>query len=200
MNEQSFIREMQSALGGLSHDQREEILAEYRSHFFEGKERGKTEEEISRALGEPRSVARAYLADYHFQAFRSPAPGQSMGTSVAHLVRALFVAFTLMFFNFFLLPIPVLMFVMLLSGLWLFLGVAVVAGLAFFLVAIVGGSSSVPLDSFSAQMALIFYALAVLSGGSLGIVALFYVTRGSIRALMKYIRLNINIAERSVRP
>ncbi|RZA11379.1 MAG: DUF1700 domain-containing protein, partial [Proteobacteria bacterium] len=53
MNETTFLSEMQSALGGLPFEQREDILAEYRSHFFEGKERGKSEEDISKSLGDP---------------------------------------------------------------------------------------------------------------------------------------------------
>lgn len=194
MNEQSFIREMQGALGGLSHEQREEILSEYRSHFFEGRERGKSDEEISRALGEPRSVARAYLADYHFQAFRSPAPGQSVGTSVSHLVRAVFVTFSLLFFNFFLMLIPVLMYTAFISALWVMLGALAMVGFTFLMVSIIGGTASVPLISISSQLALGFYSLAAVTGASLGLVGLFYVTRGSVRALMKYIRLNVNLA------
>lgn len=194
MNEQGFIREMQSALGGLSHDQREDILAEYRSHFFEGKERGKTEEEIAQSLGEPRAVARAYLAEYHFQAFRSPAPGQSMGTSVSHLVRAVFVTFSLLFFNFFLMLIPVLLYTVFISVFWILLGSLIFVGLAFLMVAIVGGSDSFILSDISSQLAVGFYSLAAVAAGSLGVIGLFYITRGSVRALMKYIRLNINLA------
>lgn len=194
MNEQSFIREMQSALGGLPHEQREDILAEYRSHFFEGKERGKSEEDIAKSLGDPRAVSRSYLADYHFTAWRSPPPGQSVGTSITHLFRAVLVTLSLLFFNFFFMLVPVLMYCAFLGVAWILVGIALVAGISFFFIALFGGGGNVVLPSASAQLALLFYSLAAVSVGSLFGIGLFLISRLSVRGLMKYIRININLA------
>ncbi len=194
MNETTFLSEMQSALGGLPFEQREDILAEYRSHFFEGKERGKSEEDISKSLGDPRAVARSYIADYHYTAWRSPVPGQSVGKSFSHLIRAVFVTFSLLFFNFFFMLVPVLIYAFFLGFSWLLAGASVFVGLIFFILGLVGGGGNVVLTNTSAQLALIFYSLGAVALGSLVSLGLFALSRISIRALMKYIKLNINLA------
>ena|GEM_PF-6625012 len=36
------------------------VLADYRAHIFEARERGKTDEAIAAALGDPKSLARTF--------------------------------------------------------------------------------------------------------------------------------------------
>jgi uncharacterized membrane protein len=195
MNETTFLSEMQNALGGLPYEQREDILSEYRSHFFEGKERGKSDEEIARSLGDPRAVARSYIADYHYSAWRSPAPGQSVGKSFSHLIRAVFVTFSLLFFNFFFMLVPVLLYCVFLGLAWLMTGLSVFLGIIFFFYGLVDQGGSAILTSNFAQFALIFYSLGTVALGSLVGLGLFALSRLSIRALMKYIKININLAK-----
>lgn len=194
MIEPNFIRELQKALGGLPPEQSEDILAEYRSHFFEGKERGKTEEEIARSLGDPRTVARAYLADYHFTAWRTPAPGQSVTKSVRHLLTAVLVTLSLLFFNFFFMLVPILVYASVLFTTWLMaFGIAVVSliGLG---AGIAGQTGPYEFAASGAQYPLILYCFGALSLMLALVIGLFYLTRFSIRALIKYIRLNIKLA------
>ena len=53
MKESEYIRLLEKGLGSLSAVERQELLQDYRDHFREGKKAGKSEEEISRALGDP---------------------------------------------------------------------------------------------------------------------------------------------------
>lgn len=195
MNEQSFIREMQSALGGLPAEQREDIIAEYRSHFFEGKERGKSEDDIAKGLGDPRAVSRTYLADYHYTAWYSPAPGQSVRTSLSHLVRAVLLTLSLLFFNFFFALVPVLIYSALLGGAWVFAGGAALVGSTLFFLALLGGSSGIVLPTVSTQLALLFYSLGAVSLSLFFGCGLYFLSRLSLRWLMKYINLNIKLAK-----
>jgi len=60
MHEHNFIKELEKGLSPLPPSQREDVLADYRAHIFEARERGKTDEEISASLGDPKPLARTF--------------------------------------------------------------------------------------------------------------------------------------------
>jgi uncharacterized membrane protein len=62
MTETAFLNELARGLGGLDAPAREEILRDYREHFASAREAGRSDEETSRKLGDPRSIARSYDA------------------------------------------------------------------------------------------------------------------------------------------
>ena len=63
MQRTEFLDELQQHLSILSHEDRENILEEYRVYFTECEKQGKTEEEICDELGEPIECAKQYLGD-----------------------------------------------------------------------------------------------------------------------------------------
>ncbi len=63
MQRTEFLDELQQHLSILSHEDRENILEEYRVYFTECEKEGKTEEEICDELGEPIECAKQYLGD-----------------------------------------------------------------------------------------------------------------------------------------
>ncbi|MEL7604337.1 MAG: DUF1700 domain-containing protein [Bacillota bacterium] len=69
MNE--FLDKLSGALGSMSAAQKKEILADYREHFEAGLADGKSEEEIARALGDPKQIGRMYQADYAVERAKS---------------------------------------------------------------------------------------------------------------------------------
>jgi hypothetical protein len=58
MKEAEFMQRLEEGLGKAAG--REEILADYRLHFEEGRADGRSEEDIARALGDPRILAREF--------------------------------------------------------------------------------------------------------------------------------------------
>ena len=58
MKEAEFMRRLEEGLGSVTG--REEIIADYRRHFAEGRADGRSEEEIAASLGEPRGLAREF--------------------------------------------------------------------------------------------------------------------------------------------
>jgi hypothetical protein len=64
MNRNEFVSTLRNGLGNISPASVEEILYDYREHFDIGLEQGKTEDEISQSLGDPRLIARQYRAEY----------------------------------------------------------------------------------------------------------------------------------------
>lgn len=63
MNKSDFLNEFYHYIRTLPHDERAEILNDFREHFREGELAGKTEEQICMELGSPYECARQYLGD-----------------------------------------------------------------------------------------------------------------------------------------
>ncbi len=192
MTEQEFITKLDHALRGVPADQKKDILDEYRSHFFEAREHGKTEEEISRGLGEPKVLARSYLADYHFNRWTEPAEDQSLGRSVYHLARGLIVIFSLLFFNAFFMLWPVLVLAVVLASLWF---AVVLTTLIAFIVAVVSIIGVGFVQNTFSHFAAFFYAMGTGLLAVLGGIALYYISRWFIFGLQRYIKLNINLVQ-----
>jgi len=64
-NEQDYLNTLRIRLTGhVSREDLDDILSDYAEHFSIGKSEGRSEEELSRALGSPDDVAREILASY----------------------------------------------------------------------------------------------------------------------------------------
>lgn len=63
MNRSEFLSSLKDELRRIPQVDRNEILYDYEEHFSIGLEQGKTEEEISMDLGDPRTIARQFNAD-----------------------------------------------------------------------------------------------------------------------------------------
>jgi uncharacterized membrane protein len=92
VNKHDFINQLARMLGNLPEKERKDILYDYEEHFTIGIAEGKTEEEISRSLGDPRNIARQYKAD---SAIRIAEKDKSTG----NIFRAVFAAGLLGFLN-----------------------------------------------------------------------------------------------------
>ena len=60
MNKKQFLSTLKESLRGIDEDSLREIMYDYEEHFSIGLENGKTEEEISSGLGDPRAIASQY--------------------------------------------------------------------------------------------------------------------------------------------
>lgn len=60
MNKKDYLTKLKIALQGLPVEELEDILSDYEEHFQIGISKGKSEEEISHELGDPREVAAGY--------------------------------------------------------------------------------------------------------------------------------------------
>ena len=61
MNKQEYLNALESLLGSLPPDERQDIIYDYEDHFRNELASGKTEEEIIAALGSPRRIASLYV-------------------------------------------------------------------------------------------------------------------------------------------
>lgn len=56
MNKEEYFEKLTKLLKEMPKDEREDILSDYEEHFRIGMENGRTEEELSRALGDPKQL------------------------------------------------------------------------------------------------------------------------------------------------
>lgn len=61
MDKQTYLRKLRRALKDLPPEVVNEIIADYQEHFDSGKAQGKSEQQISSELGNPKEVAQEYL-------------------------------------------------------------------------------------------------------------------------------------------
>ena len=58
MNKKEFMQKLKDGLMGLNQNDKREVLLDYEEHFMDGKNQGRTEEEICAALGTPAEIAK----------------------------------------------------------------------------------------------------------------------------------------------
>ena len=90
MTKNDFLNTLYQSLLYLPAKERQEILQDYEEHFAAGIEEGKAEEEICRALGDPKEIAQTYLQQnkarpgaYKQDSPSNPAPVRNAGTAAA---------------------------------------------------------------------------------------------------------------------
>ncbi len=98
MNQHTYLNALKQALTGLPADQVDEIVSDYRQHFADGRERGRNEEEIGKALGDPRKIAAEFKAMTHVDAFQHQ-------RSIGNFGRMALAVVGLAGFNLFVLPV-----------------------------------------------------------------------------------------------
>lgn len=70
MNQQAYLASLKRSLSGLPGDQIEDILRDYEQHFADAAQRGRSADDVARALGDPRKIALEFKALIHFDAFQ----------------------------------------------------------------------------------------------------------------------------------
>ena len=64
MNKEEYLKKLSKLVKRLPEEDKKEILLDYEEHFIIGMEKGRSEEEISKALGDPENNAKQIKADY----------------------------------------------------------------------------------------------------------------------------------------
>ncbi|MGF2769102.1 HAAS signaling domain-containing protein [Bacillus cereus] len=64
MNKSEFLEQLSSSLRNMPNLEKEDIISEYETHFISGKQDGISEEEISKKLGNPKTIAKELTVSY----------------------------------------------------------------------------------------------------------------------------------------
>src|SRR5690625_6944351 len=92
MNKNQFLSELEKYLKRISWEERQDIIQDFEEHFSIGLNEGKSEEEISDALGLPQQIAKEILATYHLEKVETTA-------TTGNIFRAVWAVIGLGFFN-----------------------------------------------------------------------------------------------------
>ena len=92
MNKGEFLKQLSSSLGNISNSEKEDILSEYETHFISGKQDGKSEEEISKKLGNPKTIAKELNVTYAIN-------NADNKRSLKNIISAIFSVMSLSFLN-----------------------------------------------------------------------------------------------------
>lgn len=185
MNQQEFLKALQSELEKVGAQNTQEILSDYKEHFSAGLEAGKTEEEISAKLGQPALIAKAYEAERLISTAKTSSGKEQFMLALKVLGRLAVIAPL----NFILLLVPgSIVFSLVVAG-WTVLVALAAVCFAIFGIAIGGGVFALGA----------WFAVGAVSGmlASTGFVILagmilFVITRFVILTLIKYLQWNVN--------
>ncbi|WP_046175303.1 DUF1700 domain-containing protein [Domibacillus indicus] len=184
MNKKQFLQQLDSALQGLSQEERRDILQDYEEYFASGLEEGKSEEEIASALGSPRQIGKELAASHQVERARTTA-------TAGNVMRAVWAVIGLGFFNLIIVLAPfVALMGFVLSG-WL-MGVSLVASPLLVLVsAVINLGTFVWFDLFT-SMALCGIGLFILIG-------MFFATKSVMRGFIRYLKFNASFVKGGLR-
>ncbi len=186
MNRKEYLDRLRICLQGLPMDEIQDILSDYEEHFDIGVSKGKSEEEISKELGDPKEVANnygtTYKPNYNTNNYNTNASNDN--------TRKLLISLALIFFNIIFVFAPIMTLVGLL-----------IASYAIALSFIVGGFAMLfgfPITIFTPLptphiLTSISFGIGFLALGALGVILSIYLTKGFYKLMVKYIQWNVEI-------
>ncbi len=189
MNKKEFIDILKNQLYGLPKGDIDEIIYDYEEHFSVGLGRGKSEDEISKELGDPKKIAKSYKANIVIEnAQNNPTP--------TNIVKAVIATIALGLFNLIFVLGPFIGLVGVLIGLFGgALGVTF-GGIGMFIGAIFGpvfgGNVNISINPIGAA----FIGLGTTALGILFFILDIYLTKFAYKGTVKYLKYNIDIIKK----
>jgi uncharacterized membrane protein len=186
MNKEEFMKILKQSLGNMDTYEKKDILYDYEEHFRIGFEKGKTEEEIIKELGDPKNIGKSYRASAAVEnAIENP--------STKNIGKAILAALALGFFNLVIVLGPFIGLVATLISLF-------IAAIATF----IGGVASIFAVAFHPffnctvtiqgnPIAVIFLGIGAAALGILFFIGVCYLAKFFYKATIKYLKWNINI-------
>ncbi len=122
MNKDEYIEKLSKLLKKLPKEEREDILWDYEEHFMIGLEKGRSEEEISKALGNPKTLAKQIKTEYMVKKAEDKQSASSM-------FEAILSAAGLGIFNLIFVAVPALILIAILLTFFVLSGAMVFGGI-----------------------------------------------------------------------
>lgn len=186
MNRVEFINTLKIELGNLPPSEVEDILYDYEEHFEVGLSKGKTEEEIARELGNPKSIAKSYKVNYKIN-------NAENNPSTKNLFSAILAAVSLGFFNLVFVLGPFLGLVGLLIGTYgIGFGLSI-AGIGLLFRTFLEPLFPHYIDLNVHAITSISFGIGLFALGLLILIGCVYLTKYLYQVIIKYLRWNINI-------
>ena len=186
MNRVEFIRLLKKSLVKLPPSEVEDIVRDYEEHFDAGARKGKTEEEIAKALGNPRTIGKAYRMDTLLQSDKNH--------TLRSTTRAVFASLGLGLFNVIFVLGPYAGLLGALAGLWAASIALAASGFAVTLAVPFGFlmPSFVHLGGMS-PLFLLFAGIGVCATGILAVIGMIRLSKLFFELTVRYLRFNLRV-------
>lgn len=185
MNKSQFITQL-SAFLKLPYEEKKEVIYDYEEHFLVGIQKGKTEEEIAKELGDPITIAKQYT-------FTKQMEKASETPTSRNVFAVILSAIGISFINLFFVLGPFLGIFGLLFGLSLFsLGVEF-TGIVFVISPILKMLIPTSVHLLNPYYIMPILGVGICSLGLIFIIGMYYVWKYFYKITLIYLKWNINL-------
>jgi len=186
MNKKEFLGRLSELIKDIPEEEKKDILFDYEEHFRIGLEKGRKEEEIAVSLGDPKIIAKQSRASLILKEAEKT-------TSANNIMRAIFAAVGLGFFNLIIVLGPAIGLIGILVALFATAFAVTISGAAILFGTILG-----PLFVFNIYIPLtavvsIPLGIGLTSLGLLSIIGAFYLTKFFYKLSIVYLKMNLQI-------
>lgn len=178
MTKEQFLKQLEASLKRLSLEERTDILQDYEEYFALGMEEGKSEQEISASLGNPRQIAKELLASYHLDQVEQT-------TSAGNIMRAVWAVIGLGFFNIVIVLGPFLALLGLVFSGWMMSVAFILAPFGILINLIIG-----ELRVFD-----VFFSLGLCGIGIFIAMGMFVATKVLTKGFIRYLKFNVSLVK-----
>lgn len=183
MNKTEYINKLKTYLHSLTMDELEDILSDYEEHFQIGLSKGKTEEEISKELGDPYDISCNY----------TNLNNNTIITTTDNNGKNLLIILLLAFFNLIIVLAPYMTIVSIIISIYIasisfiFGGIAMIFGMSFNIIMPVAQPHILTSLGFGIGLGCL---------GLLTLILAVYFTKWLIKLTIRYIKWNLEIINR----
>ncbi|BDZ69879.1 HAAS signaling domain-containing protein [Methanobacterium petrolearium] len=194
MNKDEYIKKLNKLLKKLPKEEREDIISDYEEHFLIGLEKGRTEEEISGALGNPKNIAKQIKAEYMLRKAENKQSAGSvfeaaLATAGLGIFNLIFVAVPAM------LLIAILLTLFVLGGAMVFGGIFITLGTVLKPILPPYNLNVTAYDGLLGTLIGILYGIGLTIFGLALLAGLVYVTKWFYGLAIRYLKWNLRIIE-----
>ncbi len=192
MKREEFLGDLRRALGRMPENEKRDVLYDYEEHFRAALAEGKTEEDVARALGNPRMIGKSYAIDALLER-----PSSGDGVPAASVIRAVLASISLSFFNLIFVLGPFLGLVGGMIGLWAGAISIPIAGVGVVLSPVAAAVAPQYVSLGGASPLFLFFAGVGVTGlGVLAVLGLWKLSQVFVQLTAAYVRFNARIVTR----
>ena len=186
MNKKQFLDQLTVSLRGIPNEERLDIISDFEEHFKFGMEKGRSEDELSESLGNPKVLAKQLKTNVLVdQAEKSASP--------TNITRAVFATLGLGFFNLIFVLGPFVGIVGVLFGLFATAVAAAASGITLLVATIIGPLFPEWFGVVVSPAVGIFGSIGLTCFGILFFIGNIFLSKVLYRVFIKYIKFNTRV-------
>ena len=186
MNKKEFLGRLSELIKDIPEEEKKDILFDYEEHFRIGLEKGRKEEEIAASLGDPKVIAKQSRASCILKEAEKT-------TSASNIMRAIFAAVGLGFFNLVIVLGPAIGLIGILVSLFAAAFAITISGVAVLFGALMGPVFAWSIYIPFAAVVSIPLGIGLTALGLLSVIGAFYLTKFFYKLSIGYLKMNLQI-------